>query len=94
MGVTASIADPLERLRPYQLRVWGQGVNERRALSAFPRLKVMLASRPRATDAEYFAQLETTAGTAVSQIVPLRTRASCQENLVALVFDRRGRPTP
>lgn len=73
----------------YQVHIWDSGVDERvvvgSALAYGPSgYERFLFDSPRVQD--HNIQLETTSGTAVSQVYRVQTRASCNQNLLYFVF--------
>ncbi|MBE2201273.1 MAG: hypothetical protein IAE79_21850 [Anaerolinea sp.] len=73
----------------YWVHVWGSGIDNRVMVGSAPDYspagwEQFLFGAPVVRD--YLIQLETGAGTAVSPIYPVQTRASCNENLVRFDF--------
>lgn len=73
----------------YKVHVWGSGVDQRPMVGGAPAYspsgwEQFVSNAPAIRD--YNVQLETTSGTAVSQVYTVQTRASCNQNLVRLDF--------
>jgi hypothetical protein len=73
----------------YQVHVWDGGIDERVPVGGAPAYgpsgyERHLNDFPRVQD--HNIQLETTSGTAVSQVYRVQTRASCNQNLLYFVF--------
>lgn len=92
MGIAGEVLD-LNRLPvgagQYRVHVWGNGIDERPSVGAASNYgpsgwEQFLGESP--TAAEYNVQLETTSGTAVSQVYRVQTRAACSQNLTQIDF--------
>lgn len=92
MGIAGEVLD-LNRLPvnagQYRVHVWGNGIDERPTVGSAPDYgpsgwEQFLGESPTAT--EYNVQLETTSGTAVSQVYRVQTRAACSQNLTQIDF--------
>lgn len=73
----------------YRVHVWGSGIDERVPVGGAPAYsssgyEQFVFNAPVIRD--YNLQLETTNGSAVSQIYPVQTRASCNQNLLQFDF--------
>ncbi len=73
----------------YQVHVWDSGIDARVPVGGAPAygpsgFEQFLFDAPRIQD--HNIQLETTNGTAVSQVYRIQTRASCNQNLVLIGF--------
>ena len=73
----------------YQVHVWESGVDERAMVGGAPAYspsgwEQFVNNQP--VIATYNVQLETTSGTAVSQVYSIQTRDSCNQNLVRVDF--------
>ncbi|MDJ0752154.1 MAG: hypothetical protein QNJ45_01445 [Ardenticatenaceae bacterium] len=92
MGIAGEVLDtnglPVGSSR-YRVHIWDSGVDERVPVGGAPAYgpsgyEQFLFSSP--VIRNYNVQLETTSGTAVSQVYRVQTRSSCNENLVYLIF--------
>ncbi|MFW5941925.1 MAG: hypothetical protein ACOC9X_05245 [bacterium] len=91
MGIAGEVLDVNENPVPsgqYRVHVWGSGVDERVPVGGAPAYspsgyEQFLFNAPVIRD--YNVQLETSNGTAVSQVYSVQSRASCNQNL--LLFD-------
>jgi hypothetical protein len=92
MGIAGEVLD-LDRnpvvAGSYRVHIWGSGIDERLTVGTAPAYspsgwEQFLFDSPVVRD--YEIQLETSSGTAVSPIYAVRTRASCNENLVRFDF--------
>jgi hypothetical protein len=92
MGVAGEVLD-LNRnpvsVGSYQVHVWGSSIDERVVVGGAPAYspsgwEQFLFNSPVSRD--YNVQLETSSGTAVSQVYSFTSRASCSQNLVRLDF--------
>lgn len=75
----------------YRVHVWGSGVDQRPTVGGARTYgpsgwEQFLFDSPEVR--EYNVQLETVGGTPVSQVYQVRTRASCDENLIMFDFIR------
>ncbi|MEZ4642357.1 MAG: hypothetical protein R3E31_06410 [Chloroflexota bacterium] len=73
----------------YRVHVWGSGIDQRVTTGSAPDYspsgwEQFLFNSPVVRD--YNVQLETSSGTAVSQVYSVQTRASCNENLLRFDF--------
>ncbi len=73
----------------YRVHVWGSGIDERPPAGGAPAYgpsgwEQFLFDAP--TIRDYNVQLETAAGTAVSEVYPVQSRASCNSNLILFDF--------
>lgn len=92
MGIAGEVFDLQGNPVPngeYRVHVWESGVDQRVAVGDAPRYgpsgyEQFLFDAPRVQDQNI--QLETTNGTAVSQVYRVQTRASCNQNLLYFVF--------
>jgi len=92
MGVAGEVLDLLRNpvtAGSYKVHVWGSGIDERVTVGRAPDYspsgwEQFLFNSPVVRD--YNVQMETTNGTAVSQVYSIQTRASCNENLVRFDF--------
>lgn len=92
MGIAGEVLDLSRKpvaAGTYRVHVWGNGMDERLAVGSAPDYspsgwEQFLFNSPIVRD--YNVQLETTSGTAVSQVYSVQTRASCNENLVKFDF--------
>ena len=92
MGIAGEVLN-LERnpvaVGSYRVHVWGNGLDERAVVGGAPAYsqsgwEQFLFNAP--TVREYNVQLETSSGTAVSQVYTIQTRASCSQNLTRFDF--------
>ncbi len=92
MGVAGEVLDLNRNPVPagsYRVHVWGSGIDQRVAAGSAPDYspsgwEQFLFNSPVIRD--YNVQLETSSGTAVSQVYNVQTRATCNENLVRFDF--------
>ncbi len=92
MGVAGEVLDLFRNPVPfssYRVHVWGSGIDQWVTVGTAPDYspsgwEQFLFNSPVVRD--YNLQLETTNGTAVSQVYNITTRASCNENLVRFDF--------
>lgn len=91
MGIAGEVLD-LNRnpiAGSHQVHVWGSGIDVRRIAGSAPAYspsgwEQFLFDSPVIRD--YNVQLETTSGTAVSQVYSVQSRASCNQNLMFFTF--------
>lgn len=92
MGIAGVVLDVNRRPVPvgsYVVHVWDSGVDQRVTAGSAPAYgpsgwELFLFDSPVVRD--YNVQMESTSGTAVSQIYRVQTRASCSENLLQIDF--------
>ena len=92
LGIAGEVLDLEGRPVPngtYQVHVWGSGIDERVPVGGAPAYGPSAYERsvdnaPAVRD--YNLQMETTNGTAVSQVYQVQTRASCNQNLLLFNF--------
>lgn len=92
MGIAGEVLDLNRNPVPaggYRVHIWGSGIDERVTVGDAPAYspsgwEQFLFNAPVVRD--YNVQLETSNGTAVSQVYGVQTRASCNQNLVRVDF--------